>query len=69
MEATGRSWIPHGTMVEKSERSGSTFRAKPCEVIHPEDTRTPMAANFPSGAHTPVKPTSRVAGIPKWPRV
>jgi hypothetical protein len=33
-----------------------TLRAKPCDVIQPLETRTPMAAIFSSPTHTPVSP-------------
>jgi hypothetical protein len=61
MDVTPWSRIPHGTMASKNPRSVPTFSAKPCEVIHPLETRTPMAAILSSPTHTPVRPAWRVA--------
>ncbi len=51
-------------MASKKGRSVVTLSAKPCEVIHPLDTRTPMAATFSSPTHAPVSPGFRPASIP-----
>src|SRR5690606_13116478 len=64
-EVTPWSRIPQGTMASKKFRSVVTLSAKPCDVIHPLETRTPIAAIFSSPTHTPVNPCFRPASTPK----
>ena len=59
MLVTGRPASPHGTMASKYERSVSAFNANPCEVIHRDDTRIPMAAALAPPTQTPVAVSSR----------
>ena len=47
---------PQGTMAEKYDRSGFTFRAKPCRVTQ-RRTPMPMEAILSAPTHTPVRPS------------
>src|ERR671914_2980309 len=51
---TPYSRMPQGVIRSNQARSVFTFRAKPWEVIQPDENFTPMAAIFFSPTHTPV---------------
>ena len=51
---TPNSLMPQGVIRSNQDRSVFTFRAKPWEVIQPEENFTPMAAILFSPTHTPV---------------
>jgi len=51
-------------IVEKPSRSVVTLSANPWDVIHPVESRTPIAASFSSPTQIPVRPSMRPASIP-----
>src|SRR5829696_6620331 len=53
-QVTPNPLMPQGVMRSNQERSVFTFRAKPWEVIQPDENFTPMAAILFSPTHTPV---------------
>src|SRR4028119_18211 len=61
---TPYSLMPHGVIRSNHERSVFTLRAKPWEVIRPEENFTPMAAILFPLTHTPVYSRCRPASIP-----
>ncbi len=55
-DVTSLSAIPQGTMCWRNLKSGAMLNAKPCEVMLPEETLTPIAPIFflLSDTQTPV---------------